>query len=242
MRRLNPFPLRYQVKKEILDYLIENDYQVGDQIPTEKEFVDFLGVTRFSLREGLNLLELERIISTKHGVGRYLISKPNNISIDITSLQSIPDLLAGFNIESVDKILHLQEIPAAGELSHHLEIEDGTPVISIERIRYAKIAPIIYSIDSFPKSILPPGWKKQDFKGSLFKYIETICKIELSYSQATVRAAFLPEEIRQKITGLTSPWILMEQVICSRDGKPIIYSKDYHSDHISFSVRRFKLL
>lgn len=240
-RRFTPSPLRYRVKKEILDYLIENNYDVGDQIPTEQEFVDLLGVTRFSLREGLNILELERIISTKHGVGRFLIAKTSDINIDITSLQSIPDLLAGFNIESNDKILRLQEAPSSGEMSHNLEINDGTPVVSIERIRYAKIAPIIYSVDSFPKSILPVHWKKQDFRGSLFNYIETVCKIELSYSLATVRAALLPEGIRQNIPDSTSPWILMEQIIYSRDGKPIIYSKDYHSDHITFSVRRFKI-
>lgn len=240
-RVINPSPLRYQVKKIIVDYLIQQDYQVGDQIPTEQELGDILGVSRFSLREGLHLLEVERILSTKHGIGRFLFSKPNDINIEITSLQSVPELLASYNIESNDKILNVQEIHSEGDICHHLEVEDGTPVISIERMRYAKETPIIYSIDTFPKDLLPADWKKEDFQGSLFGYLERCCKIKLDYSQATIRAALLPEDIRQKISDTTSLWILLEQTMFSQDGRAVIYSKDYHnSNHINFHVRRLR--
>jgi GntR family transcriptional regulator len=240
VNRINPSPIRYRVKKEIIDYLIQHGYEVGDKIPTEQEFVDILGITRFSLREALSLLEVDRIVSTKHGIGRFLISKPSDINIDITILQSVPDLLKGFNIESVDKILSVQECESTGEISRYLEIDDGTPVISIERVRQAKNIPIIYSIDTFPKHVLPGHWKQQDFIGSLFSYLENNCKIDLAYSNATIRGALLPEGDFQKIVDSSSLWILMEQCIYSRDGTPIIYSQDYHSDHIVFHVRRYK--
>src|SRR3970040_715657 len=114
VNRIKPSPLRYHVKKEIIDYLIQHGYEVGDQIPTEQEFVELLGITRFSMREALSLLEVDRVISTKHGVGRFLISKPGDINIDITVLQSVPALLKGFNIESVDKILSVKERKSSG--------------------------------------------------------------------------------------------------------------------------------
>jgi GntR family transcriptional regulator len=240
-RVLNPSPLRYQVKKIIVDYLIQQGYEVGDRIPTEQELGEILGVSRFSLREGLHLLEVERILSTKHGIGRFLLSKPNDINIEITSLQSVPELLASFNIESKDKILSVQEIESEGDISHYLEVKDGTSVISIERMRYAKETPIIYSIDTFLKEVLPEGWRKEDFQGSLFSYLESSCKIKLDYSLATIRAALLPEEIRQKISDSTALWILLEQTMFSQDGRAVIYSKDYHnSNHINFHVRRLR--
>ncbi|HLO19906.1 MAG TPA: hypothetical protein VK192_05380, partial [Sphingomicrobium sp.] len=41
---------------------------------------------------------------------------------------------------------------------------------------------------------------------------------------ATIRAALLPEEIRQKISDTTSLWILLEQKMFSQDGSPAFCS------------------
>jgi GntR family transcriptional regulator len=114
-------------------------------------------------------------------------------------------------------------------------------VISIERIRYAKTTPIIYSIDILPKSKLPEDWKEDDFKGSLFNYLETRCGVYLDHSQASIRATLLHGEINQMISDPLIPWVLLEQVLYDRNGEPISLSRDYHrGDYIVFHVRRFR--
>lgn len=240
-RSYSPLPLRYQVRKDLLNFIIEKGYQPGDQLPSEQELSESLGVSRFSLREALHLLEVERVISTKHGIGRYLTSLPSDIPIDITSLQSVPELLAGFHIESVDRLLRVEEKPADEETAEKLEIAAGTPVILIERMRYAQDVAIIYSLDIFPKSVLPQDWSPADFKGSLFTYLEKHCGINLDHSQATIRAALLPDNVKNLIEDAAALWILMEQVIYTREGRAVIFSKDYHhTGHITFHVRRFR--
>ena len=240
-RNYHSLPLRYQIRKNILDFVAENNYQPGDQLPTEQELSDILGVSRFSLREALHLLEVERIISTRHGSGRYLVSLPNEYQIDITSLQSVTELLADYNLDATDQLLQVVEMESSGDISQKLGIDDGAPVISIERIRYAKITPIIYSIDILPKRVLPEDWKEDDFKGSLFNYLESRCGVYLDHSQASIRATLLRGEINQVITDPLIPWILLEQVLYDRSGDPISLSRDYHhSDYIVFHVRRFR--
>src|SRR3972149_11126253 len=95
-------PLRYQIRKDILDFIVEKGYQPGDQFPSEQELSDLLEVSRFSLREAIHLLEEECVISTKHGTGRFLLSPPGDFSIDLTNLQSVTELLAGSDIQSVN--------------------------------------------------------------------------------------------------------------------------------------------
>lgn len=240
-RSYNAPPLRYQVRKTLLDYLSDAGYHPGDQIPSEQELSETLQVSRFSLREALHLLEVERIIATKHGIGRYLISPPADIKIDITSLSSIPELLASFNIESVDRILRVEERPADGEVSKTLDIPEESPIILIERVRNADNIPIIYSVDIFSKSLLPEDWTPADFKGSLFSYLEQHCRINLSYSQATLRVETLPDTVSTLVENNQDVWMLLDQVIYSSEGKPVIYSRDYHrTDTITFQVRRFR--
>lgn len=240
-RSFRSIPLRYQIRKELLNLIVEKGYQPGDQLPTEEQLGEMLDVSRFSLREALHLLEVERLISTKHGRGRFLLAPPRDISIDITSLQSVPDLLSGFGIESVDKIIKMIESDSSGEVSAHLGIGDGTPIVSIWRLRYAGNIPIIFSIDTLARSYLPETFSRADLKGSLFTFLEEHCGIYLDHSLATLRAARLPEEIRGEVGNHTDSWILMEQVIYDREGQAIIYSKDYHhTDYITFHVRRYR--
>jgi GntR family transcriptional regulator len=240
-RTYRSLPLRYQVSKDIVDFLSRSSYQPGDKLPTEQELADLLEVSRFSLREGLHLLEQQRVIATRHGIGRFLLAHPSDIRIDITSLQSIPELLANFDIQPTDRLLEIRPCQASGEIAELLELEPGTPVLSIERIRYGGKVPIIYSIDTFAQAHLPRDWSPADFKGSLFTFLEKRCGKTLDYAQATIHAALLPEPVQKLLPEPHSLWVLLRQTIYDRQGHPVIYSEDYHStQHVTFSVRRFR--
>lgn len=234
-------PLRYHIRREIINLITKNNYQPGDQLPTEQELGEMFNVSRLSLREALLLLEEERIISTKHGSGRYLASIPNEYQIDITRLQGVTELLHDYNIESTNQIIKVEESQSSGIISSKLNLDDGTPVISIERIRYANKTPIIYSVDTIAKKFLPIDWSQDNFRGSFFQYIEESTGIQLDHSQTTIRATILANEIEGIIKDPSIPWILLEQVIYNRRGEPIILSMDYHrGEYINFHVRRFR--
>jgi len=118
-------PLRYQIRRDILDFIAEQGYQPGDQLPSELELSNLLEVSRFSLREAIHLLEEERIIATRHGTGRFLLSKPSDLSIDLTSLQSVTELLTAYSIPSVNRLLKVERLPANPEYAGALSLEPG---------------------------------------------------------------------------------------------------------------------
>jgi GntR family transcriptional regulator len=234
-------PLRYQIRRDVLDFIAEQGYQPGDQLPSELELSDRLEVSRFSLREAIHLLEEERIISTRHGTGRFLLSKPSDLSIDLTNLQSVTELLTAYSIPSVNELLKVERQPANPEYAGALSLELGKPVVVISRLRYAEKIPVIYSLDILAESILPEAWSEADFSGSLFDYLREKCSIRLDHSQTKVRAVMLDPEDTPFANELDAPWILLEQVIFSQLDIPIVYSKDFHrGDYISFNVRRIR--
>lgn len=233
-------PLRYQIRKEILDFIADKGYQPGDQFPSEQELSEILGVSRFSLREAIHLLEEERIIATKHGTGRFLVAIPGDFNIDLSVLQSVTEMLAGYGIEAVNQLLNIEKISDNHEIAERLNLQPGEPAIAISRVRYAENIPIIYSIDYIPETLLPTPWNEETFKGSLFSFIEH-CGIVLDHSQVVIRTVFLDSNTTPFVQDPSVPWILLEQTICNQKGTPVIYSKDYHhSEYISFHMRRFR--
>jgi GntR family transcriptional regulator len=117
----------------VLDLLIRRDLQPGNRIPSEQELIESPGVSRATLREGLQLLEQEGVIHTQHGSGRYLIAHPQSIALDITDLRSVTQLMQEHGLEHTVLVLEAQEKAANREVAQALQISTGQPVVSVER-------------------------------------------------------------------------------------------------------------
>lgn len=241
-KSLRSEPLRYQIRDFILDLLRRNKYKPGDKIPTESELLEMIQVSRSSLREGLHLLEEERVIRTRHGAGRYVLSAPSDLEFDIARLQSVTEMLQGYELDNSVEVINVAEQPADPDIALHLGIKETTPVVSIERIRCVNEVPVIYSIDIIEKRHFVDEWQPEDFAGSLLVYLKDHCDIILDYSQSSIKAVSGDELPNKGIqTDHHVPWILLIQTNYNQLGEPIIYSKDYHrSDYITFHVRRLR--
>jgi GntR family transcriptional regulator len=235
-------PIRYQVRSAIRDLLAEKNYQPGDQIPTEFELMELLNVSRSSLREGLQLLEQDRIISTRPGSGRYLNLTPTNLQFDISRLQGVTDMMRTYGIQVSTQVISLKEVPANDEIAKNLNMITNLPVVWIERVRLAGNTPVIYSIDILPKQIVPGELIIGDFEGSLLQILEEKWKIFIDHSRATIKAVTSMKEIPLIVLDDPDmPWILMEQINYDASGVPVIYSKDYHrGDSIAFYINRHR--
>jgi len=242
MKRPRLEPLRYQIRDFLLDMFRVKKYKPGDKLPTESELLEMLQVSRSSLREGLHLLEDGRVIRSRHGSGRYLLSSPSELDFDIARLQSVTEMLANYQIGSSAKVLNVNEEPATPKIAANLGIDEGVPVICIERTRSVGDIPVIYSVDIIAKKRLPSPCNPSDFQGSLLSYLKERCDTLLDYSHTVIKAVPGHELMHIGIDITPDiPWILLLQTNYDPYGEPIIYSRDYHrSDYISFHVRRLR--
>lgn len=63
------------IANEILEYIRENDLQVGSRIPNEYNLAEELQVGRSTLREGIKILVTKNILEVKRGSGTFLSDK-----------------------------------------------------------------------------------------------------------------------------------------------------------------------
>jgi GntR family transcriptional regulator, transcriptional repressor for pyruvate dehydrogenase complex len=74
---LRPIPgsrVTKQVQEQVAAFVSAHQFQVGDKLPSLREFTETLGVSRPSVREGLRALEALGIIEIKHGSGIFVAS------------------------------------------------------------------------------------------------------------------------------------------------------------------------
>ena len=74
-----------QVLERIKGMIAQGVYQKGDMLPSEKELMEMMGVSRITVREALRLLSEAGLIETRKGKGSFIL-------IDHTQL--IPELTA----------------------------------------------------------------------------------------------------------------------------------------------------
>lgn len=61
--------------KYIFSYVMDSGRKQGDKIPSENEFKEMLGVSRHTIRNALNSLNMLGVLETKQGDGNYIVNK-----------------------------------------------------------------------------------------------------------------------------------------------------------------------
>ena len=101
----NPPRLQSQVHL-LLDYIDNQGLQPGDRLAPERELSKILGISRPTLREAIQVLQVQGRLSVKHGIGVFLL--------DDEAAGKIRDSLkaAQHNIEELFQMREILEAPA----------------------------------------------------------------------------------------------------------------------------------
>lgn len=115
------------VNERIKHYIVENDLRPGDRLPTEKEMMDQLNVSRTIVREGLKTLQSNGIIDIKPGSGVFV----KEVSIS----EIFEQVSFGMKVDKVK----FKEI-----IDTRIIIEQGAIELAIEHYDVKKIDKLIY--------------------------------------------------------------------------------------------------
>jgi GntR family transcriptional regulator len=235
-------PLRLQVRDRVFDLLAKRGLRPGEQIPTEPDLISLLGVSRATLREGLQLLEQEGVIAARHGIGRFLVAAPRALVTDLSRLRGVSELLEEHRIRAGVRLLQVSRHEADAIVARSLQLPARTAVVRLERVWTQRLGPVIYSVDILPEALLGPAWTRRDFRGSLLELIEARSGRVLGHAQSEVRAVTLPPPLARRV-GVTpaTAWLRMDQINFDTTGLPMIYSQDHHrGDWITFHAVRLR--
>lgn len=90
-----------KVAKEIIEKIEDNTYAIGDKLPSERELVKAMGISRSSVREGVKLLITMGYVETKDRRGTFIASKTPVNSASSEKFNDILDLASVYELMEV---------------------------------------------------------------------------------------------------------------------------------------------
>jgi DNA-binding FadR family transcriptional regulator len=82
--------LYVRTSQEIKNYLLSNNYHVGDRLPSETELSKEFGVSRATVREAFVALEVSGVLTVKRNVGALVNSLDEEIQIQTITSEAGP--------------------------------------------------------------------------------------------------------------------------------------------------------
>ena len=124
-----------------------------------------LGVSRMTLRQGLDRLVQRGLLVRAGGRGTYVAAP--KVEQDLRALRTYPDELRGQGVESSTDLLESETVPAPAVVAAALGLGEGAATHRILRLRRAAGVPLLLETAWLDAAALP-DLLEQDLAGSLW--------------------------------------------------------------------------
>jgi GntR family transcriptional regulator len=224
----SPMPYYVQLMQLLKSKIDNGDWPAGNQLPGEPELCNLYGISRTVVRQALGEMEQQNLIVRRKGKGTF-VAEPK-VS------ESLAQKLTGFYSDMVERgyrvateVLHQRLTPATDKIAEYLQIEPGTPLIDIRRLRFVNEEPIQLVTSYLPHAMCPQLLEVDLAHRSLYDVLENDCGLWIARGRRFIEAVAANEsEARLLQIERGAPLILLDSVSFLEDGRPVEY---YHAVH-----------
>jgi GntR family transcriptional regulator len=234
---MQPLPLYYQVKENLMEKINKKIYQIGDVIPSEAELQAIYKVSRITIRRAIQELVQEGYLSTQQGKGTF-VSQPKATQ-QLNLISSWAETMTSLGLHPQTKTINFSEEPAPIQIASELGIEPGSAVYKMERLRYASNEPISIMINYIVPEVAPDLMQRGLISESLYETLEKVYNITLKTAVEKVEArAATSSEANLLNVKRGAPLLYVTRITYDSDDKPIeIVQATSRADRYSYTVK-----
>jgi DNA-binding GntR family transcriptional regulator len=215
------------VRSELKRAIIEGEFPPTSKLPNEETLCTRYNVSRITLREAVRGLIEDGYVIRRQGAGTFVTSGPalrNSLDTNF----SYTEYLESTGIRASKKVLESRRVAADDEVAGELELEPGTDVVVVRRVRSAGRRPAIYSIDSLPADIVDAKRDAKAFSGSLYKLLSSRGH-DVDHARTIITPVVATAEIAGILeVGVGEPLQHLRQVDVDGAGRPVMRSLEWH--------------
>jgi GntR family transcriptional regulator len=149
--RGSPIPLWFQVAQHLEQSIADGALPQGTLLDNEIVMAARLGVSRPTMRRAMEQLVDQGLIVRRRGIGTRVVQPKVRRPLELTSLH---DDLASSGKQPATEVLRFELLGAEGEVAARLRLEEGDPVVLIERLRSAGELPIARMTNWLPADVV----------------------------------------------------------------------------------------
>lgn len=233
----SPVPIYYQLKSIILEKISRGEYIEGSIIPSERELVDVLNISRMTVRQAINHLVNEGVLFREKGKGTFVAKT----KIEQKNIMSFSDVVSKKGMVPSTKILHFSREEATKDILNLLDLTGNQVVYNIKRLRLADDIPVGIEQSYIPEMYCP-GLEKYDLTSSLYKLIGEEYLHVIKYVDNVVEAAKPSKEEKSLLNiSLNIPVLNITSVMFTESGIKLQYERSvYRSDEYKYNIRVYR--
>lgn len=232
-------PLYVQLKSYITK-LIENEFEVNQQIPSEIELMERYRVSRTTVRKAIDELVKEGVIVKKQGIGTFVVEKKIHQEISDFSSCSAQLKMMGYDPKYVVKQANI-DVPKSSVLKQ-LNLGANEKVFDLERITFIQGEPLCITKSCMPYKYVE-GIEVFDFsKISLYQAIKENFGIQIFNSFRSIEIIMCDDVLGEELNIPENTPILkfkgvVEGLLRDKSLAKIEYFKTYYrTDRIKFYI------
>jgi GntR family transcriptional regulator len=230
-------PYYFQLSSYVEQKIKAKELMPGSLLPSEQEICQRLGISRTVVRQAMADLERKGLVSKQSGK-RTAIAHPKYDGSLMQNLRGFYEDAVSKGQKPTTRVLDLRVEPAEGEVVEALKLEEGEPVIMINRLRFLDGEPEVLVVTYISESKCP-GLVSEDLTNqSLYELLARKYGLIIAQGYRTVEAIAL-DPVAAKLLSLRpkSPALLLKSVGLLDSGEPLEYFVAKHrGDRSKFHI------
>jgi GntR family transcriptional regulator len=240
LNKHSPVPLYYQLVETLRDQIRAGALGPGEQLPGERELSEHFGISRMTVRQALQYLVREEVLTARQGLGTF-VAAPKLTHNALHMLGFTEEMMRGGAAASSRVIEQLLVAPPAS-VRRQLELSSEDQVVKIVRLRLSDGIPMLLETVFVPARSFPGLERANLAKQSLYSLLRDRYSVRLSGSTHTLEAV-PANDYECELFGITAglPMILLQGVSYDENDRPVeCFKAVYRGDRfqIAFDSRR----
>lgn len=234
---LSPVPLFTQLKDALRERILDGTYPPMSRVPSEHQLCEMFSVSRITVRQALGDLQKEGLIFKIPGKGTF-VARPKAFQ-NVTTLQGLGESVQAQGFEVFNQVRSLRRVPATAQVAQRLQVDEGTPVLQVKRVRLINRQPVSLEVTYLPASLEPVLERADLASRDLFLILENDAGIPLGHADLAVDAILADPELAQALSVEEgAPVMRIERLTHDSQGAPLDYEFLYYrGDAFQYRLR-----
>jgi GntR family transcriptional regulator len=220
--RVSPVPLYFQVEQALASRIRGGAIAIGSRLPTEPELTEHFGVSRSVVRQALQRLEEMGLIARRQGVGSFVVQRDPPTWQLQGSQGFFEDEVTRLGREVISKVRRAEVVPLPDWAAALLELDEGTPGVVLERLRYLDGLLTVYDLNYLPERFAEAVISLRDAPhGSLYETLRRAHSLSVVSGRRAIDAIAAGPELAHLLEiDERAPLLLVEAVDIDAAGRP----------------------
>jgi GntR family transcriptional regulator len=217
-------PRYHRIAEALRERIREGEWPAGAPLPNQRRLAREFGVTLMTLRQALELLERDELITRRHGLGTFVAAP--SIDYEITKMRRFAGDLSAQGERVSTRVLEARPTVADRRVSAALGLAMRARVVMVERLRLVDGRPM-----SLQRSFLPARLGEEVLTSDLAEtplsqVLEFKLGVVVARAQEAVSAVRLGgREARELGCPAGAPAFESERVSYDAAGQPVVFDR-----------------